>query len=238
MINFFIKGYFKRGCIPIISLLTAASLSIFPACSKPTPSDVALGEIAASGEPEQIQARDRGPIVIDVKGGRFSLTPVAGYSMSAVVVGKEFYSDRWRSELAPIDLALVWGRLIEPEIEKYVKFSQSDRWYYFEYEDGFPLDASYILIHSSNNHIIPANRNILLAVKSIKRGEKITLTGFLVNAKGRYNDMDFWWNSSLTRNDSEDGSCELFYITAVRRREHVYKFRYLIESGKADIFIK
>ena len=113
--------------------------------------------------------------------------------------------------------------MTEPESEKYVTFSQSDRWYYFEYKNDSPLNESYIVTHSSNNHIIPANENIQLAIKSIKKKDKVILRGFLVNAQGKYDNMDFWWNSSLTRNDTGDSSCEIFYVTKVNNGDYVYE---------------
>ncbi|MEK7823236.1 MAG: hypothetical protein AAB228_03255 [Nitrospirota bacterium] len=206
---------FYLVCIILIS--TSAG------CSKPAPTDVASGEIDTSSEPEQIPVQNKGQVIINLKNGKFSLKPVAEYSINAEVVSKKSYSYGWQAELAPIDLALAWGKLTEPESEKYVTFSQSDRWYYFEYKNDSPLNESYIVTHSSNNHIIPANENIQLAIKSIKKKDKVILRGFLVNAQGKYDNMDFWWNSSLTRNDTGDSSCEIFYVTKVNNGDYVYE---------------
>lgn len=206
---------FYLVCIILIS--TSAG------CSKPVPTDVASGEIDTSSEPEQIPVQNKGQVIINLKNGKFSLKPVAEYSINAEVVSKKSYSYGWQAELAPIDLALAWGKLTEPESEKYVTFSQSDRWYYFEYKNDSPLNESYIVTHSSNNHIIPANENIQLAIKSIKKKDKVILRGFLVNAQGKYDNMDFWWNSSLTRNDTGDSSCEIFYVTKVNNGDYVYE---------------
>ncbi len=206
---------FYLVCIILIS--TSAG------CSKPAPTDVASGEIDTSSEPEQIPVQNKEQVIINLKNGKFSLKPVAEYSINAEVVSKKSYSYGWQGELAPIDLALAWGKLTEPESEKYVTFSQSDRWYYFEYKNDSPLNESYIVSHSSNNHIIPANENIQLAIKSIKKKDKVILRGFLVNAQGKYDNMDFWWNSSLTRNDTGDDSCEVFYVTKVKNGDYVYE---------------
>ena len=206
---------FYLVCIILIS--TSAG------CSKPVPTDVASGEIDTSSEPEQIPVQNNEQVIINFKNGKFSLKPVAEYSINAEVVSKKSYSYGWQAELAPIDLALTWGKLTEPESEKYVTFSQSDRWYYFEYKNDSPLNESYIVTHSSNNHIIPANENIRLAIKSIKKKDKVILKGFLVNAQGKYDNMDFWWNSSLRRNDTGDSSCEVFYVTKVKKDGYVYE---------------
>jgi hypothetical protein len=205
------------------SLISIILLFILWGCSKPTPSDIAVGEIDASAEPEQTLAGDRESVVINIKNGEFYLNPIAEYSVNAVVVSKESYSYGWQAELAPVDLALVWGKLSNPELMENITFSQSDRWYFFEYSNDSPLSGSYISTHSSNSHIIPANENISRAVKSIKKNEKVMLKGFLVNVKGRYNNTDVWWNSSITRNDTGDGSCEVFYVTKVRNGDYIYE---------------
>ncbi len=192
-------------------------------CSKPSPTDIASGEIEVSAEPEQKLVENKEQFVINFNNGKFFLKPVAEYSISAVVVGKKTYSYGWQAQLAPVDLALAWGNLAEPSSEKYVTFNQSDRWYFFEYKDNSPLNGLYISTHSSNNHIIPANENINLAIKSIKENDKVALKGFLVNAQGKYENMDFWWITSLSRNDSGDSSCEVFYVTKVRDRDYVYE---------------
>jgi hypothetical protein len=140
-----------------------------------------------------------------------------------VVVSKETYSSDWNAEISPVDLAIAWGKLTEPENEKYVSFGQRNRWYFYEYKPESPLDNSYILSHSSNNHIIPATENISLALKTISRKEKVMLEGFLVNLKGTYKGGTVYWNTSLTRKDSGDGSCELFYVTKARINTDVYE---------------
>ncbi|MBI4653815.1 MAG: hypothetical protein HY752_02310 [Nitrospirae bacterium] len=205
-------------------LISIILLFILWGCSKPSPSDIAVGEIDALGEPQQIAVtEDKEPIAIDLENGKFYLKPVAGYSISAVVVSKKSYSYGWQAKLALVDLALAWGKLSDPETRKHFKFTQSDRWYYFEYENDSPLDVSYISTHSSNNHIIPANENIRLAIKSLKKNDTVTLEGFLINAAGKYKGTDLWWNSSLTRNDSGDSSCEVFYVTKVRNGDYIYE---------------
>lgn len=77
--------------------------------------------------------------------------------------------------------------------------------------------------YSSNNHIISANENIRMAIKSLKEKGTVALEGFLVNVSGKYGDTDVWWNSSLSRSDTGDSSCEVFYVTKVRNGEYVYE---------------
>ena len=209
---------------PFLSLiLTVLILCFLSACDRPQKSGVDFDQIDTSRDPIQRSFRSNESILIETKAGQFTLTPVAEYQLAGVVVSKEPYSFDWNAEISPVDLAIAWGKLTEPENAKYVSFSQRNRWYFYKYKPESPLDNSYILSHSSNNHIIPATENISLALKTISRKEKVMLEGFLVNLKGTYKGGTVYWNTSLTRKDSGDGSCELFYVTKARVGSDVYE---------------
>ncbi len=206
-----------------IVYLLIVILSLIVGCDKPQVTCEEFDEIDISQEPIQIQNASREPFVIKNKNSEFTISPLAGYKIAAIVVSKKLYNDGWRAEVAPIDLALVWGKLAEQEYDKYISYSQHDRWYFYEYEAGSPFNNSYVTAHSANNHVIPADENIYKAIKTIRKEEKVLLEGFLVNVKGRYKGEDFWWNSSLKRTDSGDGSCEVFYVKKVRIGTKVYE---------------
>ena len=202
------------------------SMIIFIAtgCDKPRMTSEEFSEINISQEPRQIQLSSKESIILGIAGdSEFSLQPIAEYKIAAVVVGRKSYHDGLRADVAPLDLALAWGKLAEPKSDKYISYGQHDRWYFYEFEAGNPFKSSYVITHSSNNHIIPADENILRAVKTIKTKEKVLLEGFLVNVKGRHKEENFWWNSSLIRTDTGNGSCELFYVKKVRIGTRVYE---------------
>ena len=71
--------------------------------------------------------------------------------------------------------------------------------------------------------MIPANENVRRAVKMIKEKDEVFLEGFLVSLKGTYKGETVTWNSSLSRTDTGDGSCELFYVSKVRIDTMVYE---------------
>lgn len=192
-------------------------------CSNPVSTGTELDSIDASQEPFQAPYKSEGPFTLETKDGTFTLRPVAEYRASVMVVGKEQYSFGWSALISPIDLAVVWGKLAEPEYDKYITYSQSDRWYYYEYKAGIPFTSSYIISHSSNNHIIPATENILKAVKSIRKKQKVIIEGLLVNVTGTYEGQSVWWNSSLSRTDTGAGSCELLYVSRVRIDDKAYQ---------------
>jgi len=207
-----------RLCFFILFLLLAIG------CDRPRISSEEFSEIDVSQEPEQNQFKSKKSIILKIAGdSEFTINPVAEYKIAAILVGKKCYRDNWRGKVAPVDLVLVWGKLAEPESDKYISYSQHDRWYFYENKAGSPFNSSYVIAHSANNHIIPADENILKAVKTIEEKEKVFLEGFLVNVKSRRKGENFWWNSSLRRIDTGEGSCEVFYVKKVRIGTKVYE---------------
>jgi len=212
------RSILVRFSLFILFLLLAAG------CDRPQVTSEEFSEIDVSQEPKQNQFKSKESIILKIAvDSEFIFNPVAEYKIAAVLVGKKCYRDGWRGKVAPVDLALVWGKLAEPESDKYVSYSQYDRWYFYELKTGSPFNSSYVISHSANNHIIPAGENILKAVKTIEKKEKVLLEGFLVNVKGRHKGENFWWNSSLKRTDTGDGSCEVFYVKKVRIGTKVYE---------------
>jgi hypothetical protein len=197
--------------------------SLFFSCDRPQKSGMDFDSIDTSGDPIQTSYKSEDPIVKEIKNGQFTITQVAEYKLSGMVVSKEIYSDDWGGKISPVDLAIVWGKLAEPEYAPYITYSQSNRWYFYQYKPDSPFDNSYVISHSANNHIIPANENIVEAVKTIGKGDRIVLEGFLVNIKGTYEGRPVTRNTSMTRKDTGDGSCEIVYVTKIRVNTDVYE---------------
>jgi len=170
-------------------------------------------EINVNIDPIQGSDIPKKAIVISGKNYYFTIKAIASYRISGVVKSKKKYTDGWQSLLSPIDVALVWGKLAESEMDKFISYRQSNRWYFYTYKEGTPVSKEYIISHSSNNHLIPSSNYIRKAFKLIKEGKSIFIEGYLVNIIGNYKGNNYWWNSSLTRTDSGNGSCELIYVT-------------------------
>jgi len=209
---------------PLFCLISTILLfCVLTACDRPKMTGIEPDEIDTSQDPIQMPYKADEPIIREVKDGYLTITPVAEYKIYGVVVGKGTYSSDWDGEISPVDLAVAWGKLADPEASQYITYNQGYRWYFYQYKAGSPFDNSYIISHSSNNHIIPSNENIRRAVKAVKRKNKIVLEGFLVNLKGTYKERPVTWNTSLSRTDTGNGSCELFYVSKVRVDTKVYE---------------
>lgn len=141
----------------------------------------------------------------------FRLVPLASFSVHARVLASKDYHLGREADLSPVDLALGWGRMSDQAVLKHISISQGGRFYYWRVKN-FPIPREEIQSHSANMHMIPADDHVRKALKSIRVGNVVQLQGYLVEAKTE----DGWrWKSSLTREDTGSGACELMLVQAV-----------------------
>jgi len=183
---------------------------------------VAEDSLSIAKDPLQIMVNSEYIPAIERSGYRILLNARASYRLDGILVSKKHYSGGIMNWLGPWDYAVVWGAV--PQQLKYLKFKQAVRYALFRYDPSVPIDVSYIMTHSSNNHLIPATPNLRKALSRAKKHSQVRLEGFLVevtvikNGKGSNN-----WNSSLTRTDTGNGACELIYLKRLRLGDQIYE---------------
>ncbi len=163
----------------------------------------------ATDEPRQFATRNQAFSLND-----FEIAPQAGYDIEARVLSVESYLTDSGASLAPIDFAVGWGPMSDSAVLEHFRVNQGAR-YFTLYPDEQALDIATALLHAANMHLIPASGAIKRQLKKIKPGNVVHLQGLLVNAS---RSDGFTWHSSLTRNDTGTGACELFYVEAVEYR--------------------
>lgn len=143
--------------------------------------------------------------------GEYTITELEPYTMTARVLGREEYLFGRESDLSPLDVALGWGEMAQPEIYKHFKVSQSGRWYFWR-SDDMPIGQRAVETQSANVHIVPATPEVARQLRRIKREDVVELSGSLIEVVAR----DGWrWRSSLTREDVGEGACELLLLKRV-----------------------
>lgn len=141
-----------------------------------------------------------------------TLVPLAGFSVDARVLSREDYHAGRESNLSPTDLALGWGRMRDDDVLSRLDISQSGRWYHYAWRGEPPLPPDDIVRSSANMHMIPATRAVADALHAVRRDDRVRIDGWLVEADA----PDGWrWRSSLTREDSGNGACEVVYVCAM-----------------------
>jgi hypothetical protein len=139
----------------------------------------------------------------------YRLKPRADFQIRARVLSREDYSWGNEADLSPVDLALGWGVMSDQAVLDRISIHQSSRWYYTRYELPAPIPDSAIIQNSGNMHMIPADKRILNKLKKIRRGDVVQLRGQLVDIDA---DSGWRWRTSLKRDDTGGGSCEIVYV--------------------------
>ena len=168
--------------------------------------------VAAGNVPLQTDAPSLRPF--SLRG--YTLQPLAGFSVDARVLSREDYSFGREADLSPTDLALGWKRMADDDVLSRLSLSQSGRFFRYSWRDRPPLEPAEIVRSASNMHMIPANDAIADALKKVRRDDRVRIDGWLVQADA----ADGWrWRSSLSREDSGSGACELVYVCSIRRQD-------------------
>ncbi|MBU0809878.1 MAG: hypothetical protein KKD30_07125 [Gammaproteobacteria bacterium] len=138
----------------------------------------------------------------------YTVSALQNFQLEARILAREdYYLDRG-AKLSPTDLALGWGPMADPEVIRHISISQRNRWYFWRAEQ-LPIARRQIETHSANMHLIPANPEVAKTLAQLKEGQQIRLVGQLVRVDG---DDGYRWVSSLSREDTGDGACELIWV--------------------------
>jgi hypothetical protein len=165
--------------------------------------------LPAAADPQQDTQKLPAPFA----SGDYTITPLARYGLKAVVLSRSRYRYDAGAKLAPLDLALGWGPMSAAAVINDLDVSQSGRWYEYRWGSaGAPLDPGIIAHHSANTHCLPATAELRDKLLSVRRHELVALSGYLVEVSGP---GGYRWRSSLSRDDTGGGACEVMWITAL-----------------------
>jgi len=148
--------------------------------------------------------------------GDATVTPLAGFSLQARVLSREDYSLGPESAYSPTDLALGWGPMSAPGLADKLHVSQGGRWYRYGWGgDGPPIAPDQIVRNSANMHMVPADIAAARALENTEAGDLVRVDGWLIRIDG---DQGWHWQSSLSREDSGSGACELVLVCSIQAR--------------------
>ena len=137
------------------------------------------------------------------------LTAVAEYHLRGRVLGtKRYYSDP-NADLVPVDVAVGWDRMSDQAVLDQFAITMGNRFFFYEWSDQPAIPPDEIKVSAANNHVIAANDEVRRVIRGLREGQILRMDGYLVTALGPEGRT---WNSSLTRADTGNGACELFYV--------------------------
>jgi len=163
--------------------------------------------IVAPDEPRQIDVAQPRRIAV----GDHALVTRARFEIRARVLRREDYRFDAGASVAPVDLAAGWGPLSDSAILAQLEFSQMGRFFYWKPRDAerFPLPPRELVTRAAQLHVIPADGSVAKRARRLRPGDVVVIAGWLVDVSGP---GGFAWRTSLSREDTGDGACEIVYV--------------------------
>jgi hypothetical protein len=138
----------------------------------------------------------------------YRLQAMASYAIHARVLRtKRYWVDG--DKLVPYDVALGWGPMSDQTVLDRLKISQTNRFFFYQWQDAPPIPPRDMMCNAANVHVISANKTVAKAVGKLRPGQLVAMRGYLVNVT---RPDGFHWNTSLSRDDTGNGACEIFYV--------------------------
>ena len=144
--------------------------------------------------------------------GEYTVRPLAEFQLTARVLSRRNYSLGKDAKLCPVDLALGWGPMSDETLLSQLSISQFDRCYMWSLRE-VSVPREDVEHNSANMHMIPSTPEIRKQLKGLRKGSLIECHGYLVEvtAPGGWR-----WRSSLTRNDTGQGACEVVWVEELK----------------------
>lgn len=177
---------------------------------------------ATKSDPVQTAIAKMDPIIFKTAAYTYTASPSYDYTITGIVVSKQDYEPQETDVTLPMryDICMVWGKnatsgiYLSPD----VSFSQNQRFCNFNYSGSLDFNKAEL----SNNHIVTTDQAILDKIKMIRRGDEISITGYLINMNAMPNSSAVYdstkvtkWDTSITRTDTGAGACEVIYVKSL-----------------------
>lgn len=175
-----------------------------------------------------------------INSNEITVMPQAHYILSGktVAYNRDFwFKTEFFDSAALYDLGAAWGKISDKRIfQKYIRtYSQKNeftgaRRLNWQWRSDIPFTPDYIVSHISHSHIIPANRNIMAGLLTIKQWDNVQIEGELVDMEyySKKKNYRYEYYTSMTRTDNDadsrgSGACETVYVTKLRVGNRIYK---------------
>lgn len=183
----------------------------------------ARGRLAPSvaTEPMQTPAPSGAAFMAHRDGVDYTVRPLADYEIHGLVVSRH-HTDAWwdwihaasNDHLNVVDLCVVWGANAADGAYEKMKFSSGQFVCYVSTDDSSVWQPRYVRA-LSNNHLLTDNARIARALRNVRVGDQIRLSGQLVEYS-HHHGFAFTRGTSLTRDDQGDGACETLFVREVQ----------------------
>jgi len=153
------------------------------------------------------------PNVIETE--KFIVTPKFKISGTVRVIAKNRYWFEHMSEISPFDLLLSWDRMSNDELLKRMLINIEDRSYEVQMAKP-PYQQGNIHQHLMMTHVIPATEQVHDKISSLRRGQLVSLSGYIVDIENRYGNI---WISPVRDELPAYRSSHWFWIEKITPEE-------------------
>ncbi len=179
-------------------------------------------EMQPFAEPKQeMLTQPQEAFIIKKENKSIEVTPIAKYKLYGRVLAIQCKKNKDSfNEFVPFDIALGWNDFAIRKPFKYIKIVQVGRTSYWIAHSGCRYNCQQIQAMYSNNHIIPANKNIYNGLKNLNKKNILYIEGYLVNIKSNINGNMKGIDTSLSRTDTKS---EIIYATKIITKKGVFQ---------------
>ncbi len=171
-------------------------------------------------EPLQEEIRAR-PFQLEHEGTAYTVHPVADYEIAGLVVTHNdinAFTDIYHSgrSVDLKDLCMIWGENLHSDDFRRVQYWSEPWSCHYQYKEDvseFHHDAL------SNTHVLVSSPSVRKKIQEVQIGDQIFLRGQLINYAPTCCSEQLR-SSSLVRDDTGNGACEVMYVTEAEILKH------------------
>jgi len=169
-------------------------------------------------EPKQARVGGK-PQDIRVNGVDYRLHPRYAYELSGLVVSLhdsdtwwDYAHKAWNDNVNVVDLCVVWGENAASGIYHYIEF-WNDQWTCSFQSKSSEAWNAFDMKEASNNHMVTDDPAVAKALRAVRIGDQIRVTGYLVDYTTFKNGSPMGTRvSSEVRTDTGNGACEVLFV--------------------------
>lgn len=199
----------------IFSLFTYLAMLIF---NPPLPDESVILAELLDHEPIQKEIQEE-PFNTKLNDDNYEISPLFDYEIKGLVV-EEYDSHNWldrtheNDQGQAKDLCLVWGETLRSGAYKKAKYKHGEFTCFYQLKDRESA-RNFNGQELSNNHLVPANKEIEKLIKSAHIGDQVQIKGKLINYEVLDDNKEVIGSrkTSITREDGGNGACEIILVT-------------------------
>ena len=141
----------------------------------------------------------------------YTIIPLRKIESKARVIDHKRYFFDAKSSYSPSDILVGWGDLSDERNLDHLHFSISNRMADIDFSRP-PLPITQIYQQTAFWHLVPSNEAIDKEIKKIKKGNLVTIKGFIVDVES---EVYYGWKSDLITNNNAQYPNTIIWVSEI-----------------------